>query len=150
MNLAFLHRRLLRQRRFRELMIICVVLAVFLGVVIVPIESGAAGATIKNTSDGLWWSVQTLTTVGYGDVTPVTDAGRFIGVVMQILGAILFGTLIAMISSSMSRGQEEFYWNRLFIRMEKLETKIDEIERRTGFLVKGEADGDSSKKSKTT
>lgn len=146
MNLSFLRRRLFKQRRFRELMIICVVLAVVLGLMIVPIEQDAPGATIRNTGDGLWWSVQTLTTVGYGDVTPITETGRLIGVVLQILGAILFGTLIAMISSSMSRGQEEFYWTRLFLRFEKLEAKIDEIERRTGFLVKEEAPPSTPKK----
>lgn len=138
MNFAFIHRRLLKQRRFRELIFICIILAVLVGILIVPIERSAVGATIKNTSDGLWWSIQTLTTVGYGDVAPVTDTGRVLGVVMQILGAILFGALIAVISSTMGRSQEEFYWNRLFTRLDKLETRIDEIERRTGFLVKGE------------
>lgn len=138
MNFAFIHKRLLKQRRFRELIVFSVAVALMLGILIVPTEKGAQGATIKNVSDGLWWSVQTLTTVGYGDVAPITNAGRLIGTVMQVVGAILFGALIAVISSSMSRSQEEFYWNRLFDRLDKMEARLDEIERRTGFLVKGE------------
>lgn len=84
-------------------------LAIAFGLMIVPIELRSDNATIKDTSDGLWWSIQTLTTVGYGDVAPVTEWGRVIGVIMQLVGAVMFGALIALISTSMSRGQEEFF-----------------------------------------
>ncbi len=127
--------RLLKQRRFRQLLVGSVVLSLFLGIIIVPIESSAPGATIRNTSDGLWWSIQTLTTVGYGDVTPLTDLGRVLGVFMQVLGAVMFGTLIALISSSMSRTQEEFYWERLFERLDRIESRVEEVEKRSGYLI---------------
>jgi voltage-gated potassium channel len=135
MNFQFIHKRLLRQRRFREMLILSVIVALVVGILIVPIERRSDGSTIKTISDGMWWSVQTLTTVGYGDTTPITDEGRIIGVLMQVVGAALFGTIVAMISSSMSRRQEEFYWNRLFERLDRTESKLQEIERRTGFLV---------------
>jgi voltage-gated potassium channel len=42
---------------------------------------------------GLWWAVQTVTTVGYGDVTPTTPAGRSIGAVVMLTG-IAFVTVV--------------------------------------------------------
>jgi voltage-gated potassium channel len=139
MNISFVHKRLLKQRKFRELLIVSVGVSVLLGILIVPIERSHPESTIRTFSDGLWWAIQTLTTVGYGDTTPVTDIGRVLGVVMQVVGAILFGTVIAMISSSMSRRQEEFYWNRLFERIDHLSARIEEIEKRTGFLIQDTA-----------
>ena len=42
---------------------------------------------------GLWWSVVTMTTVGYGDKAPVTFLGRFLGVIWMFVGVILLGYL---------------------------------------------------------
>lgn len=134
-HLANFRKKLLKQRRFRQALAAAVLLAIVMGIVIVPIERVSPLATIKNTSDGLWWSVQTLTTIGYGDVVPVTGVGRLLGVAVQILGAVLFGVLIAMIGSSMNRSQEEFYWSRLFQRIDDLEEKIKYLEKSQNVLV---------------
>ena len=49
---------------------------------------------------GLWWALQTVTTVGYGDVTPKNPAGRLVGALF-LLEAIAFVTIVtAMITSS--------------------------------------------------
>lgn len=137
MNFQSFRHRLLKQRKFRQLLIACSVLSIFFGLIIVPIERDAGNLTMLSPIDGLWWSIQTLTTVGYGDVVPVTAIGRMIGAVMQLIGAVMFGSLIAIISTSMSRRQEEFYWNRLFERLDALESKTNEVEKHTGYLVKG-------------
>ncbi len=136
MNFQSFRHRLLKQRKFRQLLFGSVSFAVILGILIVPVERANPLAPIQNYKDGLWWSVQTLTTVGYGDVVPVTDLGRIIGVLMQIIGAVMFGSLIAIISTSMSRRQEEFYWDRLFERIDQIDEKLNEVERRTSFLIK--------------
>jgi voltage-gated potassium channel len=49
--------------------------------------------------DALWWGVVTLTTVGYGDVTPVTTEGRIAAMVLMLLGIGLFGAITATITS---------------------------------------------------
>jgi voltage-gated potassium channel len=135
MQLASVRKRLLKQRRFRQLLGGSILLALIFGFLIVPVEKSDPQSTIQTTSDGLWWSLQTLTTVGYGDVVPATDMGRIIGLFMQVLGAVMFGSLIALISTSMSRSQEEYYWNRLFDRLNHTEQELDDIKKHLTFLV---------------
>ncbi|MDY7024009.1 MAG: ion channel [Cyanobacteriota bacterium] len=49
--------------------------------------------------DSLWWTIVTLTTVGYGDITPVTTLGRFIAVVDMIVGIGILAVFSAMLAS---------------------------------------------------
>jgi hypothetical protein len=114
------------------------IFSVLIAFLIVPIERMSESATITSFSDALWWVVQTATTVGYGDVVPVTELGRLLGIVMQILGAVMFGTLIAMISSSMGRSREEMYWTRLFDRLDTIYGRVDRVEQETRYLIKTE------------
>ncbi|MEU9607793.1 potassium channel family protein [Streptomyces sp. NPDC048057] len=62
-------------------------------------ERGAPGATIKTFGDSIWWACSTLTTVGYGDVTPVTFKGRAIAVFMMAGGLALLGAVTGSFSS---------------------------------------------------
>ena len=57
-------------------------------------ESAAADANITDLSSAFWYSLTTLTTVGYGDTYPVTAAGRIIGVVFQLLSVGMLAFLI--------------------------------------------------------
>ena len=60
-------------------------------------------ATIRSFSDAFWYSLVTLTTVGYGDLIPVTPLGQAVGVVFLLLSAgimmTLFGAVISFITS---------------------------------------------------
>ena len=49
--------------------------------------------------DALWWSIVTLTTVGYGDVTPVTPVGRFVATLDMFIGIGILATLSATLAS---------------------------------------------------
>ncbi|WP_329122779.1 potassium channel family protein [Streptomyces sp. NBC_01353] len=62
-------------------------------------ERGAPGATIRTFGDSIWWAAETLTTVGYGDVTPVTPVGRIIAVGMMACGVALIGAVTGSFSS---------------------------------------------------
>ncbi len=52
-------------------------------------------------ANALWWTVVTISTVGYGDITPQTLGGRVVGVVAMLCGIGLLGTISAMLASTM-------------------------------------------------
>jgi voltage-gated potassium channel len=54
---------------------------------------------VNDPFDALWWGVVTLTTVGYGDVTPQTQEGRLAAMALMLLGIGLFGAITATITS---------------------------------------------------
>lgn len=80
-------------------------------------EQGAPGSHIRTVGDAFWYSIVTLTTVGYGDVLPVSREGRAIGVVFLLLSTGLLVTLIGTVVSFL-RG-EAFPMLLLFFRRSK-------------------------------
>lgn len=73
------------------------------------VEQGAPNATIVSFGDALWWAFSTIATVGYGDYTPVTVAGRFFAVLLMLGGLVIVGivsaTVISAITEQVTRGQ---------------------------------------------
>ncbi|MCS5732405.1 potassium channel family protein [Herbiconiux daphne] len=62
-------------------------------------ERDAPGATITSFGDAVWWACVTMTTVGYGDYTPVTVLGRTLAVVLMFGGVAILGVATATIVS---------------------------------------------------
>ena len=62
-------------------------------------ERGAEGSNIKDFGDGIWWDFTTVTTVGYGDRFPITGEGRFLAVLLMIMGISLVGVITASVAS---------------------------------------------------
>lgn len=133
-------KRLLKQKKFRKLLGSFLILSVVLGLVIVQVEKDAPGTLIKNNFDGLYWAVSTITTVGYGDVVPVTPIGRIIAMVLELVGTFMFAMIIAVISLYLDKNQDEFYWGRTFDRISQLEEKLDSLKKNSDFIVKKEED----------
>ena len=58
--------------------------------------------------EGMWWSLQTVTTVGYGDVTPKDTAGKIVGAVVMLEGIAFLAIVTAAITSTfVTRAQRE-------------------------------------------
>jgi voltage-gated potassium channel len=80
---------------------------------IVVVASGVAMRifdphNFSNVWIGMWWSVQTVTTVGYGDITPTDVAGRIVAAIVMLTGiAFVSITTSAITSSFVARAQEE-------------------------------------------
>jgi voltage-gated potassium channel len=68
-------------------------------VLAVQSESHAARATITTGGDSLWWAIVTITTVGYGDLYPVTAFGRIVGVFVMVAGVGIIGALASIFAS---------------------------------------------------
>lgn len=62
-------------------------------------ERDAAGASMRTFGDAVWWTCATLSTVGYGDVSPVTPVGRLIAVGMMAIGLALLGAVTGTFAS---------------------------------------------------
>jgi voltage-gated potassium channel len=57
---------------------------------------------------GMWWAIQTVTTVGYGDVTPKHVSGRLVGVIVMLEGIAFLAIITAVITSSfVARAERE-------------------------------------------
>lgn len=74
-------------------------------------ERHTAGANITTFGDAVWWAFCTVTTVGYGDFTPITVQGRVIAVLLMIGGVVLVGLITASFASWVveraSRGHQD-------------------------------------------
>lgn len=70
------------------------------------LESGT-NSKIHSFLDPLWWAVATVTTVGYGDVSPVTIAGKCLGIVMMLIGTTLFCSFTALFAATLLSGPLE-------------------------------------------
>ena len=69
-------------------------------VIMYNLEKGAENSQMTTLLDALWWCVATVTTVGYGDVVPVTNLGRIVALVYMFFGITLISTLLAVISNT--------------------------------------------------
>jgi voltage-gated potassium channel len=89
---------------------------------------------------GLWWALQTVTTVGYGDVAPSHPAGRLVAMVVMLEGIAFIAIVTALITSTfVARAEREHERqlvedeNRLTDR-QLIEKRFDELERKLDVL----------------
>ena len=66
---------------------------------ILYLEQDAPGANITSASDALWYTIVTISTVGYGDQYPVTNPGRVMGSFIIVLGVGIFGTFTGYLAN---------------------------------------------------
>lgn len=88
-----------------DFLLVYVLGLVMVAATVVATVEGGEGATIHSFADALWWSVVTITTVGYGDMVPVTPVGRGIGFLLMFGGIAFFGGLTANMASLLVRGE---------------------------------------------
>jgi len=79
-------------------------LAIIIGTFLMyNLESRAENTQMKTLLDALWWCIATVTTVGYGDVVPVTSLGRIMAIIYMFFGITLIAVLLAVISNNFYR-----------------------------------------------
>ena len=97
--------------------------AVFIAaLVFYQIEQGI-NPQIRNFLDAVWWSFSTVTTVGYGDITPQTSSGKIIGILLMISGTGLFATYTALFANSMLG----FEFTRLGRRVSRIKKDVADL-----------------------
>jgi voltage-gated potassium channel len=100
-------------------------------------ENGVNPA-VSSPLDAVWWGISTMTTVGYGDVAPVTPEGRLAAATLMILGIGLFSAVTATITSFMLADRSDPLANleRLANLRERGVISADEYERKRAALAR--------------
>ena len=122
----------LTHRKFHYVLLTTLVILGVGAVGIFAVEHGE-NKSIQSLGDALWWAVVTTTTVGYGDVSPVTAEGRMIAVALMIVGIGFIGVLTATITSffmEQSQPAGPALDEELRQRLERIEAKLDALSRR--------------------
>nr|WP_283251210.1 potassium channel family protein [Rhabdothermincola salaria] len=69
------------------------------------VEEVGEGQRLGSFFDALWWSTVTITTVGYGDIYPVTSAGRIVAGLTMLVGISAFAVVTAKVASFLARDE---------------------------------------------
>jgi voltage-gated potassium channel Kch len=96
------------------------------------IEGDLPDSTIHSWGDALWWSLSTLTTVGYGDHVPVTAAGRLIAAFVMVVGVAVIGAVAAIVALVMAvdvaHDEEQAFEAEATALERRVEVHLDRIE----------------------
>jgi voltage-gated potassium channel len=98
--------------------LISFLLVVFASVAVLVADQ-VPNANIRTAEEALWWSITTITTVGYGDKYPVSTEGRLVGTVLMICGVGLFGLLSGSVAS-MILGKRDSTSGEMQLLLDKL------------------------------
>jgi voltage-gated potassium channel len=121
--------RYLKSSGFVILVIIFTVIMIFGSIAIYTVESDSPDATIKTHEDALWFAITTMTISGYGDVYPVTIAGKVISVILIFLGLAIILGFISSLGATLVVSKLK---TRLKLAEESramIKEKIDELEK---------------------
>jgi voltage-gated potassium channel len=99
----------------------------FGGFAIYIAEAGHPDASINNISDAMWWSIETITTVAYGEYYPITYAGRVIASLMMFAAIAFLWTLVGLVGS-------RFVANRITKKEEKSRGSNNNLLRSTSVV----------------
>jgi voltage-gated potassium channel len=107
-------------------------LVMFTSLGVLVVERQDPNANIKTASDAIWWSVSTITTVGYGDKVPVTAEGRVLAIMLMVSGAGMFALVSGLVVSSVIGLKRDKPDDKTEIieRLKSLEQKIDALNRK--------------------
>jgi voltage-gated potassium channel len=81
-------------------LVLCVVVIQYGSIFELVTNRNSPEANIQTASDAVWYTIVTITTVGYGDKYPVTNPGRIVGVLIMIVGVGLFGVLTGFLANT--------------------------------------------------
>ena len=86
---------------------------------------------VRNLGDGIWWALVTITTVGYGDITPVTTLGRVVASSLMLLGLGLIATITAIVSAKFIQNFVDHHTNDdVLEKLDEMLLELDDIKKK--------------------
>src|SRR5215217_7293143 len=99
------------------------------------LERDRPTSTVRSWGDALWWSISTMTTVGYGDHVPVTTSGRLIGAAVMVVGVAVIGAVAAIVALAVALQEEQAFQaeaatleQRVEVRLVRIEALLDGVD----------------------
>lgn len=86
------------------------------------------GETFTSLGLSYWWAIETVTTVGYGDVVPHTVSGRLVASLLMLTGIALIPTLTSVIVSTLLAKRRDEDQERLETMLTRVEQRLTELE----------------------
>jgi voltage-gated potassium channel len=104
---------------------------------LVIVIAGAAQSLVDSgdfntTWDGIWWAIETVTTVGYGDLHPTTVQGRIIGIVVMLFGIGFLSVLTAAIASRFVKTERGNETEEILAALGRLESELAGLKQHLG------------------
>jgi voltage-gated potassium channel len=88
-------------RKIGVFFLFVLILVISIGTLMYMIEGQVEGSAFRDIPSSIYWAIVTLTTVGYGDITPVTSMGRFLSAIVMLLGYTIIAVPTGIVSASM-------------------------------------------------
>jgi voltage-gated potassium channel len=117
--------RLTILRAMRTIAII-VALLVLIGAVLVRLLEPK---TFDDFGLACWWAVETVSTVGYGDVVPVTTPGRLVGTVLMVAGVSMIPLVTSVVVSILTAKRAQILHDEQAAQLTRLEERLERLER---------------------
>ena len=122
-NFINLIERVFNSRRLRTILGVLIICIVSFGFVFYLVEP-----QIKTFGDGIWWALVTITTVGYGDITPFTTLGKLVAGALMFVGLGLIATVTAIVSAKFIANYVDHHTNDdVLEKLEELEAEIEKL-----------------------
>ena len=103
---------------------------VFIGsVMIFTIESGHPDSEINSMLDAVWWTVSTVTTVGYGDIDLVTDTGKIMAIFYMFFGIGFLSIFVAILGAGVYKRRFEKEDKEFTFAQKQILQKIEDLEK---------------------
>ena len=125
-NLIGLLETLFNSRRLRTILAALLFFIFLFGYLFYVSEPG-----VRNLGDGIWWALVTITTVGYGDITPVTTLGRIVASSLMLLGLGLIATITAIVSAKFIQNFVDHHTNDdVLEKLDEMQLELDDIKKK--------------------
>lgn len=105
---------------------VCGNLLIASGAVFLYVIEHGSNPQIHTLLDTVWWAVSTVTTVGYGDVSPITPPGKIVGIILMIFGTALFWSYTALFAEALVSEEFDDFTSELRVIEKRLVELRDE------------------------
>ena len=118
------YERLTLFRVMRTILIIAIVLIVTGGLLVRLIEP----KVFSDVGLSFWWAVETVTTVGYGDIVPESTGGRLVGAALMLAGVALIPLVTSVAVSILTLKRSQIQHDEQAARLDRIEERLERLQ----------------------